>query len=238
MKIFALTDFFNRKLIQTADGSHTLFLPELNEHYHSVHGALPESLHVFIREGLDLVLQNKKVEAGILEVGLGTGLNALLTLMRSADAGCRISYLALEPYPLTPKEVELLNFFDLMPGSIPRDAFMRMHEMPFHHKETIHPGFSFEKWPYSLHEAPLPAEAFDLVYFDAFGPQVQPELWTEGAFSSVYASMKKEGVLTTYSAKGSVKRALKACGFCLDHPSGPKGKREMTRAVKNIGKAG
>ena len=227
-----MTNFYNRRLIQTADGSHTLFLPELNEYYHSVHGALPESLHVFIREGLDLVMQKKTAEAHILEVGLGTGLNALLTLMRSAGTGCSISYLALEPYPLTRGEVDSLNFYELMKEKMPEKAFRRIHEIPFSKRETIAPGFEFEKWLNKVHEAPLPVEAFNLVYFDAFGPQVQPELWTEGVFARVFAAMKKGGVLTTYSAKGSVKRALKASGFCLEHPAGPKGKREMTRAFK------
>ncbi len=232
MKNFALTNFYNRKLIQTEDGSHTLFLPELNEHYHSVHGALPESLHVFIREGLDLLLQTKKAELNILEVGLGTGLNALLTLMRSTEAGCGISYLALEPYPLTSGEAEALNFHEMMGERMPVKAFNRMHDLPFSRKEKIFPGFVFEKWSHKVHDAPLPSEAFDLVYFDAFGPQVQPELWTETVFSKVFAAMKKGGLLTTYSAKGSVKRALKSGGFRLEHPAGPKGKREMTRALK------
>lgn len=233
MKYFALTDFYNRKLIKTGDGSHTLFLPELNEHYHSVHGALPESLHVFIREGFDLVMKMKeKAELNVLEVGLGTGLNALLTLMRSTEADCRISYLALEPYPLTPAEVEALNFYELMGEKMPVKAFSRMHELPFSLKETIFPGFVFEKWPHKVHDALLLNETFDLVYFDAFGPQVQPELWTERVFSRVFAAMKHGAVLVTYSAKGSVKRALRASGFSLEHPAGPKGKREMTRAVK------
>ncbi len=233
MKNVALTDFYNRKLIKTGDGSHTLFLPELNEHYHSVHGALPESLHVFIREGFDLVMQTRKKAAlNILEVGLGTGLNALLTLMRSTEADCRISYLALEPYPLTSAEVEALNFYELMGGEMPEKAFSRMHELPFFQKETLFPEFVFEKWSHKVHEAPLLSETFDLVYFDAFGPQVQPELWTEKVFSKMFAAMKKGAMLVTYSAKGSVKRALRSSGFCLEHPAGPKGKREMTRAVK------
>lgn len=231
-KYFVLTNFYNRRLIQTADGSYTLYLPEMNEHYHSIHGALHESMHVFIREGLDKVIQPGATKINILEVGLGTGLNALLTLMRSAETGCSVNYLALEPYPLNREEVAALNYIDLAGEEMPEKAFRQMHELPFFEKERIITGFEFEKWHHKVHEASLPAESFDLVYFDAFGPQVQPELWTEKVFAGLFASMKPGGVIATYSAKGSVKRTLKACGFLLEHPPGPKGKREMTRGVK------
>ncbi len=231
--------FHNRILKETADGSHTLFLPEYNEHYHSVHGALSESVHVFIKEGFDVAVKSfaggskddRKVFS-ILEVGFGTGLNALLTLERSLSLSIQVHYLALEPYPLTAGEVSRLNLADKVAGGKLATAFFNMHNTPFGETTEISPEFIFDKWQLPLSDAPLPPDTFRLVYHDAFAPQLQPDLWSKEVFAKLERAMAAGGVLATYCAKGSVKRALKECGFSLTHPAGPKGKREMTRAEK------
>lgn len=232
-----MKNFLNRALKETADGSHTLFLPDWNEHYHSVHGALSESLHVFIQEGFDIVARHFAAGGGgvgkslkILEVGFGTGLNALLTMERAMMAGVRVQYLALEPYPLTAKEISELNLPDIVAGGKLADEFFRMHNAPFGEMTGVRQGFIFSKWRLRLQDAPLPPSVYHLVYHDAFAPEVQPELWGAEVFDKLYRAMAPGGVLTSYSAKGSVKRTLTDCGFSLSHPPGPSGKREMTRA--------
>ncbi len=223
--------FYNREIKVTADGSHTLFLPGWNEHYHSVHGALAESQHVFINKGFERVARTRKV-IHLLEVGFGTGLNALLTLAKAVALGCRVSYTAIEPYPLSGEEVRSVNHGQLVMGGAYSDAFAKMHSMPFGEQESIVQGFDFKKMKEHLENVVLKPGSFDLVYHDAFAPQFQPDLWDERAFGMLHACMKPASILVTYSAKGSVKRALRACGFRLEHPAGPAGKREMTVAVK------
>ncbi len=226
-------------LKETADGSHTLFLPGWDEHYHSLHGAIRESLHIFINEGFDRVAGGfVEGERGagkslmVLEVGFGTGLNALLTVERAMDMGVNVNYLALEPYPLTAAEVSRLNLPDKVAGGLLADDFFRMHNAHFGEMTNVRQGFLFSKWKFRLQDAPLPPSVYHLVYHDAFAPQVQPELWGAEVFGKLHRAMVPGGVFTTYSAKGSVKRALRACGFSLSHPAGPPGKREMTRASR------
>lgn len=220
-----------RELRITSDGSHTFYVPSLDEHFHSVHGALNESMHVFIRHGYDQVYPFQ-ASLHICEIGFGTGLNALLTLKRSMETGCRVHYQGIEPHPLTREELAQLNTATLLGGGSFTQAFSRMHgALPGQVVEII-PGFTFELIRQPIQQVKLPHGAFHLVYFDAFGPQAQPELWDESIFGPVYQAMTSQGVLTTYSAKGSVKRALKKCGFQLTHPPGPAGKREITMAVK------
>ncbi len=223
--------FSKRQLKVTADGSHTLFLPDLNEHYHSVHGALTESQHVFINQGFERVARKKK-HINLLEVGFGTGLNALLTLARAASLSCRVSYTAIEPYPLSEKEVRLLNHAQLVERGAFEDAFAMMHSMPFGKQQIIAQGVDFKKIKERLENVVLKPGSFDLVYHDAFAPQFQPGLWDEEVFGILHAAMKPDSLLVTYSAKGIVKRALRACGFKLEHPAGPAGKREISVAVK------
>ncbi len=223
--------FYKRELKVTADGSHTLFLPGWNEHYHSVHGALAESQHVFISNGFERVARTKK-HIHLLEVGFGTGLNALLTLSRAVAQGCRVSYTAIEPYPLSAKEVGSLNHGQLVEGGAFADAFAMMHSIPFGKQQCIARGFDIIKINECLEDVVLEPGSFDLVYHDAFAPQFQPGLWDEQAFGMLHAAMKPASILVTYSSKGSVKRALQACGFRLEHPAGPAGKREITVAMR------
>ncbi|MCP4125172.1 MAG: tRNA (5-methylaminomethyl-2-thiouridine)(34)-methyltransferase MnmD [Bacteroidetes bacterium] len=219
-----------RKLKETADGSHTFYVKELKEHYHSVHGAIQESRHVFIEAGLNDLQHQPSIQ--ILEVGFGTGLNALLTLLSGVSVSTQINYTALEAYPLTQKEAEKLNFIDQL--SIPemRPVFQAMHTCKWEDSVLVCRNFSLNKLRMDLLEFQSPEPVYDLIYFDAFAPQIQPELWTDSVFQNLFNGMKQGGVLVTYCAKGSVKRALKAAGFSVEGIPGPPGKREMTRAVK------
>lgn len=230
-KSLGAADHLGRRVVVTADGSTTLYLPSLREHYHSVHGAQQESAHVFIAQGLKHAWEGLD-RICILEVGLGTGLNCLLTLDEALKSNTQVQYVALEPHPLQSHEYRQLHF-PFMEGRPPlRQAFMQLHQGPFGERLALAPGFLLEKMPEGLLEARLPDQVFHLVYFDAFAPQVQPGMWTPECFEKVFAAMKPGGVLVTYSAKGAVKRAMRTAGFVLQHPPGPPGKREMTRATK------
>ncbi len=169
----------------------------------------------------------------ILEVGMGTGLNCLLTLKRSQILKKQVHYTAIEPFPLAKDEWGMLNYPEKIGGDGINDIFGLLHACCYGQDVRLSPGFTLRKWQQSIEIVSLPDATYDLVYFDAFGPQVQPELWTEQVFKKVSQSLKAGGLLVTYSAKGSVKRALKACSFVLEHPRGAPGKREMTRATKD-----
>jgi len=234
-----LKPFHRRFIKETADGSHTLFLPGYNEHYHSVHGALSESVHVFIREGFDVAVKSLSCRGesspsvlNVLEVGFGSGLNALLTLERSRLLKIQLHYHALEPYPITKKEVSGLNLPARVAGGKLAAEFFRMHNAPFGQDTAIAPGFVFCKQKMLLQDALFEPGTFRLVYHDAFAPQLQPELWGRQVFAKLYSAMAPGAILATYSAGGGVKRVLRDCGFSLTHPPGPAGKREMTRAEK------
>ena len=214
--------------IITEDGSSTLFIPELNEHYHSVHGAIQESMHIFIHNGYD---QIRTSPARIFEAGFGTGLNAFLTFLTSERTGNSVHYTSVEKYPLEDQIVGLLNYPEM---TDPRKAavFKAIHNAPWDQDVRISGYFTLYKMRSDLLEIQLQDSIYDLVYFDAFGPDIQPELWTEEIFRMLYQSMKAVSFLVTYSVKGSVKRGLKAAGFNLEKLPGPPGKREITRATK------
>lgn len=212
----------------TEDGSTTLFIPELNEHYHSIHGAVQESMHIFIREGYE---QIRNFPACIFEAGFGTGLNAFLTFLVSEKEGRSIHYSAIEKYPLEEHLLRLLNYAEKT-NPAKAEVFKSIHDAPWDQDIRISNHFTLHKMKGDLREVRLHDAAYDLVYFDAFGPAVQPELWTEEIFRMIYQSMKEDSCLVTYSVKGSVTRTLKAAGFSLEKLPGPPGKREMTRATK------
>lgn len=220
-----------RKLVTTSDGSHTLFVPELGEHYHSIHGAVQESTHVFIKHGLEAVPTDDG-PLYIFEMGLGTGLNLLLTALQPLQQP--VHYVSVEAYPVNAEEAGSLNYgslFDEHPEA--KNLLHTLHNLPWDEPVEIKPGFTIHKIHGKLSEldwAALPQ--FNLVYFDAFAPDVQPNLWTEEVFKALYNQMHVGGILVTYCAKGSVKRAMKAAGFTIERLPGPPGKREMTRARK------
>jgi len=217
-----------REIRTTADGSHTIFVPGLNENYHSIHGAIRESLHVFIMQGLHTV---KKPFVRILETGFGTGLNALLTLKEVTGTGRSAYYHAVEKYPLEPHEFESLNHADSL-GNPFMDLFDRMHRAGWGFSAVINEHFTLFKEKSDFREM-NPDGLFDLVYYDAFDPKKQPGLWSESLFSRIAEYMVPGGVLVTYSAKGSVRRALINNGFQVEKVPGPPGKKEMIRAVRN-----
>jgi tRNA U34 5-methylaminomethyl-2-thiouridine-forming methyltransferase MnmC len=214
--------------VLTEDGSSTLFVPELNEHYHSIHGALQESMHVFIREGYS---QMRNFPAHIFEAGFGTGLNAFLTYLASEKEGKSIHYSAIEKYPVEDHFVRLLNYPEKTDPA-KAEIFHAIHDALWDQDIRISENFILSKMKGDLRGVQLQDSSYDLVYFDAFSPAVQPELWTEDIFRMLFQSMKEGACLVTYSVKGSVTRILKAAGFSLEKLPGPPGKREMTRATK------
>lgn len=224
-------DFMNPELIITGDGSHTIYVPQLNEHYHSTYGAIQESRHVFIESGLKHVFSGQFL-VKILEVGFGTGLNALLSSIEAENSGKTIHYTSIEPFPLNPDLTRQLNYPEQL-GSETDLLFKKIHDAEWNRENHITDHFILRKVLYSLEKIELEDNCFDLVFFDAFGPEVQPELWKEEIFQKIFLSEKNGGILVTYSAKGSVRRALKNSGFSVEKIPGPTGKREITRAVKH-----
>lgn len=218
------------ELVITKDGSHTLFVPELNEHYHSINGAVEESLHVFIQAGLSCFV-DKREDVNILEIGFGTGLNAALTEKFAENHQLSIRYTALEAFPLLPKIIQQLNYIQC--EKINQDLFLLMHQMTWNQPmQILRKGFSMEKLHILLEDYQPPKNCFDLIYFDAFAPDIQPVLWEKSIFENLHQSLKANGILTTYSAKGEVRRNLQSVGFIVERLPGALGKREMLRAKK------
>jgi len=211
----------------TADGSHTLFVPEMNEHYHSVNGARQESVHVFIEAGLR---QLPLSELSLLEVGFGTGLNAFLTMIEAAESGRFVHYTSLELYPLEPEIISQLNYGKLI-SEQHAHWFERLHRANWNEEVQITPNFTLYKVKADLCQYTF-EQNFDLVYFDAFAPDKQPEMWNPAHFEQIFSHCNPGAILTTYCAKGTVRRALIAAGFGVERIPGPPGKRQMLRAKK------
>jgi len=212
----------------TSDGSHTLFNKEIGEHYHSTFGAITESEHIFIQAGLGAI-PKEKTETNVLEIGLGTGLNALLALRWAEKNDKLINYHAIEAFPLGQDIIKKLNYSEVL--EMDQNYLQNIHDASSDEKRITN-KFCFSFTRLKLEDAIFPTNHFDAVFFDAFSPEVQPEMWTETAFRKIANSMKYGGVLTTYSCKGIVKRALKASGFQIEKLPGPPGKREFLRAQK------
>ena len=217
-----------RELRITEDGTHTLYVPELDEPYHSIHGALRESQHVFVNHGLRKV---EKSPLRILEIGFGTGLNALLTLAETGKAGIRTYYHTVEKYPLLEEEYLQINYEQFVKGVDP-GSLARMHSAPWEEEVPVSDHFLLFKERSDFREMD-PGENYDLVYFDAFAPQKQPYLWTEKIFCGIFLIMNPGGLLVSYTVRGSVRRALVSCGFHVEKLPGPPGKREIIRAIKS-----
>lgn len=220
-----------RKIILTEDGSSTIFVPSLNQHYHSIHGALQESRHVFVKMGWDFVAE-KENDISILEIGFGTGLNAFLVLEECMlDDSKRVIYSALENYPLSMEEAMQLNYAE---AEEKRKLFLNLHACEGNREVQITNGFFLNKIQTKLEDFTQVANKYNLIFFDAFSPEAQPELWTEEIFRKLFESMKKDGILVTYCAKGQVRRNMIAAGFSVERLEGPPGKREMLRAKKRF----
>ena len=217
-----------RRVIDTADGSKTILIEDWQEQYHSIHGALQEAYHVFIKHGLHAV---KHKDLAVLEMGFGTGLNALITYLEAEKKGLRIQYRGIEKYPVSEEELQLLNYVDILQEPGLDEVFWKMHKLPWETTIPLSQNFILTKNQMDFREL-TDNSRFHLVYFDAFGPRVQPELWTAEIFQNLYNALLPNGILVTYSAKGSVRRAMEQCGFIVEKLPGPPGKREMLRAVK------
>lgn len=215
---------------QTADGSQTLFVPKLNEHYHSVKGALTESEHIFIQMGL----KHSSVEAPhVLEIGFGTGLNAFLTLLTADTDQRNIHYTTLERYPVTPALIEQLTYPELICPER-KDDFQALHQAAWNTDVQLTPYFTLHKVETDFTSYTFPA-TYDVIYFDAFAPEKQPEMWTQSLFDTLCQQLNPQGILTTYCAKGAVRRMLQAAGFTVERlPGPPGGKREILRATKHL----
>ncbi|EAR13142.1 hypothetical protein PI23P_01572 [Polaribacter irgensii 23-P] len=219
-----------REILITSDGSTTIHLPDWDEQYHSKHGAIQEAYHVFLRAGLDIVSTSaKKIE--ILEIGFGTGLNTFITFLEGRDKKVEIDYVGVEAYPVAAAEVLKLNYVEELKATADQDIFDKMHALPWEEKQEISKEFQLTKRKQFFQDI-TDKEAFDLIYFDAFGAKNQPELWTEAIFLKMFDAIRKDGVLVTYCAKGSARRAMQAVGFIVERIPGPPGKREMLRATK------
>ncbi len=251
-----------RKIITTADGSKTIQIEDWNEQYHSIHGAIQEANHVFLKHGLHFYAElvsasNESVsesselvsasnesightersrsatdqDLSILEIGFGTGLNAFLTLIEAEKLNLNINYVGAEAYPVASEEIKELNYVDLI-SEKHAAVFEKMHRVSWEEQHQIIPNFQLEKQKKFFQDITAKDE-FNLIYFDAFGARVQPDLWTEDIFKIMFNALKTNGVLVTYSAKGSVRRAMQAVGFTVERLPGPPGKREMLRATKH-----
>ncbi len=220
------------KIVETEDGSFTLFSTEIGEHYHSTKGALQESQHVFIKEGLLHYISNNphKKRINILEMGFGTGLNALLALKVGIDYKLEIFYTTIEKYPIPINLAQKLNCGQLFDNKGYVDYYNQLHFAEWNVETKIN-NFYLNKIQTDITDY-LPQNPVDVVFFDAFSPNVQQELWTVEIFTKIYQAMTESGVLTTYSAKGDVRRNLIASSFSVEKLQGPPGKRHILRAVK------
>jgi tRNA U34 5-methylaminomethyl-2-thiouridine-forming methyltransferase MnmC len=218
------------QIITTGDGSHSLLNTAINETYHSIHGAITESRHVFIENGLHYFsTQHITRPVRILEIGFGTGLNALLTAMYAADAQTNIHYSTLEAFPLPDTIWQSLNYADTPEQ---QKLFFKLHEASWNVEAQIHSNFTLRKVRDTLQDVKLESQAFDLIYYDAFAPAKQPEMWEVPMLKKIEQAMHAESVFVTYCAKGQLKRDLKLLGMRVDTLAGPPGKKEMVRAVK------
>lgn len=216
------------ELERTADGSYTLYVPELDEHYHSVKGALTESQHIFIEMGLK---HSPAPEPRILEIGLGTGLNAFLTLLAAEEMHRKVHYTGIERYPLAEETLRQLDYPGII-GKKHEEDYYAIHQAPWEKETNLSPWFTLHKieGDFTRHTF---QKGYDIIYFDAFAPEKQPEMWEQSLFNTLYNVLNKGGILTTYCAKGVVRRMLQTAGFTVERlPGPPGGKREILRATK------
>lgn len=219
-----------RQIIQTLDGSTTIQIEEWGECYHSKHGAIQEAQHVFIKNGLSL-FQNKQLS--ILEIGFGTGLNAFITFLEGKKMNQSINYVGVEAYPVAKEELLSMNYVKELNANAEKAVYKKMHQSDWEEKVYFGNDFSLTKRK-QLFEEIDDYDKFDLIYFDAFGYRVQPELWSTFIFKKMFDALKNNGVLVTYAARGVVKRSMIEVGFKVEKLEGPPGKREMFRARKLV----
>ncbi|MDR0206977.1 MAG: tRNA (5-methylaminomethyl-2-thiouridine)(34)-methyltransferase MnmD [Bacteroidales bacterium] len=221
-----------RHLVITEDDSSSFYDEEVNQYYHSHFGALQESLHIFINAGLCSEYLSHLAHISILELGFGTGLNALLTYFKAEEMQKKIYYETLELYPLTPKEAAQLNYPNILDYENVKEIFTTLSSTPWDENVVISEHFTLNKRQISAIGAQYSPHFFNLVYFDPFSPDVQPELWTKAVFESIFNSMSDNAILLTYCTKGTVKEVMRKIGFEIEKLPGPAGKREILRGRK------
>lgn len=221
-----------RQFLITEDGSHTIYIPELDETYHSIHGAIQESRYVFIEQGLKYLTEKESVgKIRIFEVGFGTGLNALLSALYAEKYKITVQYESLEAYPLTSTEAQNLNYATLLKDPLSKEIFQNIHESPWEDWIDVSPYFQLYKINNNIRSYNV-SGLVDVCFFDAFAPSKQPEMWKLGILEKVYLMIKSQGIFVTYCAKGQLKRDLISIGFEVETLPGPPGKMEMVRATK------
>lgn len=218
------------QLFKTKDGSDSLFSEQFGVSYHSKYGAIQETQHVFINAALRLKALHKR-QISILDIGFGTGLNAYMTLLEAQKRYLDIQYAAIEAFPIDCQQANQLNYNAILEADKSQAQFMQLHEALWEVPIAIQDNFSIIKHKMKFEMVSF-IDTFDIIYYDAFAPNAQPELWGEEIFTKMYRALKWEGILVTYCAKGIVKRTLKSIGFEVESLKGPPGKREMTRAIK------
>lgn len=224
-----------REIITTQDGSKTIQITEWNEQYHSKHGAIQEANYVYLSKGLQYYVEETKQESiqnvSILEIGFGTGLNAFLTLLQAKALNINVTYVGVEAYPIAPEELEALNYIEALQAQAHTETFKTLHSCVWGTEHQISKQFKLKK-EQKLFSEITHVNSFDIIYYDAFGPRVQPDLWTEQIFEIMYKALKPKGVLVTYCAQGNARRAMISVGFTVEKLQGPPGKRHMLRAIK------
>lgn len=223
---------FQREIIITKDGSTTFFVPELNENYHSTNGSIQEAKHVFIKYGLHLFLEKFPTkQVRILEIGLGTGLNALLTMIEAEKLDVEVKYTGIEAFPMRIDEIDKINYVEVLNEEKRVEKFLELHQVNWEEMTSITNNFSLLKMNRNIEDIDFENE-YDLIFFDAFGYTVQPELWTENIFNKMYASLSQNGLLSTYACRSIIKNNMKSVGFFPEKKEGALGKREMLIAWK------
>ena len=222
------------KVIETRDGSSSLLIPEMNETYHSTHGAITESEYVFLKMGVDHFIENhpNQNEIRILEIGFGTGLNAWLTALAAEELKVKFKFTSIEKFPLDSNLIDQLNYKYKKETAESRKIFENIHRADWGKECSIRDWFDLTKEQTDIADFNPANESFDLIYFDAFAPSKQPEMWSQNVLTKMYDLLKNRGVFVTYCAQGQFKRDLKAVGFETEELKGPPGKKEMTRGTK------
>ena len=218
-----------REIIITDDGSTTIRIPDWDENYHSTHGAIQEAKHVFIKNGLNLF--QKQDSISILEIGFGTGLNAFITFLETLTKD-KVNYVGIEAYPISEEEIAQMNYVSELEAEKYQDVFNKMHSCDWESQQKITDNFTLTKRKQFFQDIE-DKEQYDLIYFDAFGFPLQPELWSEAIFKKMYDALLPKGTLVTYACRSSIKNAMLSVGFSIEKLPGAPGKREMLRATKN-----
>lgn len=219
-----------REIIITDDGSTTIRIPDWDENYHSTHGAIQEAKHVFIKNGLNLFQNQDSIS--ILEIGFGTGLNAFITFLETLNKE-KVNYVGVEAYPISEEELALMNYVSELDALEYQEIFNRMHSSDWESQQNINNNFLLTKRKQFFQDIE-DKEQYDLIYFDAFGFTLQPELWSEVIFKKMYDALLPKGILVTYACRSSIKKAMLSVGFSIEKLPGAPGKREMLRATKNV----